>query len=111
MKSAAPPSVKTATGKAPASAKALAKAAAAAKPPATLPPKSARSNRYLPAPEPPRPSRLGRTARAVAHFAKLGTGVALVLGTAGATAFGGYRLALSSPQFALEHVELKSGSH
>jgi len=77
-------------------------------------PKSVRANRYLPAPEPTRPSRaarLGRVARATFHYAKLGMGVVLVLGTAGATALGGYRLALSSPQFALEHVELKSGSH
>jgi len=81
------------------------------KAPAASAPKSVRANRYLPAPEPARPRRLGRAARAAAHFAKLGAGVVLVLGTAGATAFGAYRLALSSPQFALERVELTSGSH
>ena len=79
--------------------------------PASVGPKSARSNRYVAPAEPARPSRWRRGAKLVAHFAKLGTGVALVLGTAGATAFGGYRLALSSPQFALQNVELKSASH
>jgi len=80
----------------------------------TAPAKSVRANRYLPTPEPPRPSRAARVARAARtgfHYVKLGLGVALVLGTAGATALGGYRLALSSPQFALEHVELRSASH
>lgn len=94
--------------RAPVSSKAPGSSTTKAPPPAA--PKSVRANRYLAPAEPARPSRSRRTAKAVAHFVKLGMGVALVLGTAGATAFGGYRLALSSPQFALESLELKSAS-
>ena len=71
----------------------------------------ARSNRYRPAPVPQGPSRWVRAARRIVHFFKLGGGVALVLGTAGATAFGGYRLALSSPQFAVQSVEVHASRH
>jgi cell division protein FtsQ len=39
---------------------------------------------------------------------KAALGVCLVLGTAGATAFGSYRLALSSPSFAIRHVEVET---
>jgi len=67
-----------------------------------------RKNRHLPPPEPPRPSRVALWARATAHFGKLGVGVLLVLGTAGATAYGAYRLALSSSHFALQKLELSS---
>ncbi len=69
---------------------------------------SGRGNRHVPPPAPPRPSRVGQLARAIAHFGKLGLGVSLVLGTAGATAYGGYRLALSSTQFALQKVDVGS---
>jgi hypothetical protein len=67
-----------------------------------------RKNRFVAPPEPPRPGRVRLWAHATAHFGKLGLGVLLVLGTAGATAYGGYRLALSSSQFALQKVELSS---
>lgn len=104
----APPSTVT---KAPPSSSTKAPPSTVTKSPPSVGPKSTRTNRYLPAPEPPRPSRVRHVARAVAHYTKLGLGVALVLGTAGATAVGGYRLALSSPQFALQDVELKTGGH
>jgi cell division septal protein FtsQ len=69
---------------------------------------SNRKNRLLPPPEPPRPSRVALWARATAHFGKLGVGVLLVFATAGATAYGGYRLALGSSQFALQKLEVSS---
>lgn len=73
------------------------------------PPKpGTRGNRYLAPPPPPRPSLAARLSRALAPAAKLGLGVVLVVGTAGATAFGAYRLALDSPHFALKQVELES---
>jgi len=65
-------------------------------------------NRRKPPPEPPRPSRLSRLVQRISHVGTLSLGVLLVLGTAGATAFGGYRLALSSGQFAVRDVEVKS---
>jgi cell division septal protein FtsQ len=67
-----------------------------------------RGNRYLPPPPPVRPSFFARVARAVTPAAKLGLGVLLVLGTAGATGVGAYRLALGSSHFAVKHVELES---
>jgi cell division septal protein FtsQ len=65
-------------------------------------------NRHRPPPPPVRTSWLSRAriSATVAPAAKLGLGVLLVLGTAGATVFGGYRLALGSSQFAVRHVEL-----
>jgi cell division septal protein FtsQ len=65
-------------------------------------------NRHRPPPPPVRTSWLSRARilATVAPAAKLGLGVLLVLGTAGATVFGGYRLALGSSQFAVRHVEL-----
>lgn len=66
-------------------------------------------NRYLLPPEPDRPKLRGRVGRRLLHWVKLALGVSLVLGTAGATAAGGYHLALSSPQFSLEEVELSAG--
>jgi cell division septal protein FtsQ len=70
--------------------------------------KTVKVNRYLPAPPPARPKLGARLGRAVTPAAKLALGVVLVLGTAGATAVGGYRLALGSSQFALRDVELES---
>src|SRR5688572_8524955 len=67
-----------------------------------------RGNRYLPPPPPVRPSFVARITRAVTPAAKLGLGVLLVLGTAGATGVGAYRLALGSAHFAVKHVELDS---
>jgi len=67
-----------------------------------------KGNRYLPPPPPARPSLASRASRALAPAAKLGLGVLLVVGTAGATAFGAHRLALGSAHFALRHVELES---
>jgi hypothetical protein len=67
-----------------------------------------RKNRHVPPPQPPRPSRLLLWARSSAHFGKLGVGVLLVLGTACATAYGGYRLALSSSQFALQKLDVST---
>lgn len=110
MKSAVT-SATRASGPSPGSSSTRAPVSSSTKAPPSTAPKSARNNRYLVAAEPARPSRWRRSAKVVAHFAKLGMGVVLVLGTAGATAFGGYRLALSSPQFALEDIELKSASH
>lgn len=66
----------------------------------------AKGNRHRPPPPPVRPSFIARCSAALAPAAKLGLGVVLVLGTAGATVFGGYRLALGSSQFAVRHVEL-----
>jgi POTRA domain-containing FtsQ-type protein len=66
----------------------------------------AKGNRHRPPPPPERPSFFARCSAALAPAAKLGLGVVLVLGTAGATVFGGYRLALGSSQFAVRHVEL-----
>lgn len=65
-------------------------------------------NRHRPPPPPVRTSwlSLARISATVAPAAKLGLGVLLVLGTAGATVFGGYRLALGSSQFAVRHIEL-----
>ncbi len=65
-----------------------------------------KGNRHRPPPPPARPSFFSRCAATVAPAAKLGLGVVLVLGTAGATVVGGYRLALGSSQFAVRHVEL-----
>jgi cell division septal protein FtsQ len=67
-----------------------------------------RGNRYLPPPAPVRPGLFARFGRAVTPAAKLCLGVLLVLGTAGATGLGAYRLALGSPHFAVKHVELES---
>ncbi|HTV19657.1 MAG TPA: FtsQ-type POTRA domain-containing protein [Polyangiaceae bacterium] len=67
-----------------------------------------KGNRYLPPPPPVRPSLASRFARAVTPAAKLGLGVVLVLGTAGATSVGAYRLALGSSHFAVRHVELEA---
>jgi cell division septal protein FtsQ len=67
-----------------------------------------KGNRYLPPPRAPRPRLAAHVARTVAPVAKLLLGVVLVLGTAGATAYGGYRLALGSPQFAVRAVEVES---
>lgn len=67
---------------------------------------AAKGNRYLPPPPKERPRFTVRWARALTPAARLGLGVLLVLGTAGATAFGGYRLALSSSQFAVQKLEL-----
>jgi cell division septal protein FtsQ len=67
-----------------------------------------KGNRYLPPPPAPRPRLAAHVARTVAPVAKLLLGVVLVLGTAGATAYGGYRLALGSPQFAVRDVEVES---
>jgi cell division septal protein FtsQ len=67
-----------------------------------------RGNRYLPPPPAERPKLATRVGRAVTPVAKLVLGVLLVLGTAGATVFGGYRLALQSSQFALRDVEMDS---
>lgn len=39
---------------------------------------------------------------------KAGFGLALVLSTAAATAWGGYRLALTSPRFSVQHVEVET---
>jgi cell division septal protein FtsQ len=66
----------------------------------------AKGNRHRPPPPPVRPRWASRISATVAPAAKLGLGVLLVLGTAGATVFGGYRLALGSSQFAVRHVEL-----
>jgi cell division protein FtsQ len=63
-------------------------------------------NRHRPPPPPERPSRAARFARAAGRWAKMSLGVSLVLGTAGATAFGTYRLALSSTQFAVRELEV-----
>jgi cell division protein FtsQ len=62
----------------------------------------------VPPPEPRRPGRLLLWARASAHFGKLGFGVLLVFATACATAYGAYRLALSSSQFALQKLDVTS---
>jgi hypothetical protein len=67
-----------------------------------------RGNRFVPPPPPARPSFFVRAARAVTPAARLGLGVLLVLGTAGATGFGAYRLALGSSHFAVKHVELEA---
>lgn len=67
-----------------------------------------KGNRHVPPAPTPRPRLAARVGRAAAPVAKLGLGVLLVLGTAGATAYGGYRLALGSPQFAVRDVELES---
>jgi cell division septal protein FtsQ len=66
----------------------------------------ASGNRHRPAPPPVRPSRRARFAHAAGRWAKMSLGVGLVLGTAGATAFGTYRLAMSSTQFAVRTVEV-----
>lgn len=47
-------------------------------------------------------------ARRLWNGAKAALGVVLVLGTAGATAFGGYQLALSSPSFAIRDVQVET---
>jgi cell division septal protein FtsQ len=72
------------------------------------PAKTVKVNRYVPPPPPVRPKLTARLGRAVTPVARLGLGVLLVLGTAGATAIGGYRLALGSSQFALRDVEIVS---
>jgi cell division septal protein FtsQ len=72
------------------------------------PVKPVKGNRYLPPPPPVRAKLSVRLGRAVTPVAKLVLGVLLVLGTAGATALGGYRLALQSSQFALRDVEMNS---
>jgi cell division septal protein FtsQ len=70
--------------------------------------KGTRANRYAPPPPPARPTLRSRLTRALGPAAKLVLGMVLVLGTAGATVYGGYRLALGSSQFALREVELAS---
>jgi hypothetical protein len=72
------------------------------------PAKPVKVNRYVPPPPPVRPKLEARLGRALTPVAKLGLGVLLVLGTAGATAIGGYRLALGSSQFALRDIEIES---
>jgi cell division septal protein FtsQ len=62
----------------------------------------------LPPPPPERPSLRSRLARALGPAAKVALGMVLVVGTAAATIYGGYRLALESSQFALRTVELES---
>jgi cell division protein FtsQ len=57
----------------------------------------------LPKPPPPR-----RFWNLLANVAKAGVGLGLVLGTAGATAWGGYRLALTSPRFSVQNVEVET---
>jgi cell division protein FtsQ len=55
---------------------------------------------------PAEPAKVPRLGRALWNVAKASVGVVLVVGTACATAWGGYRLALSSPRFAIQHVEV-----
>lgn len=50
--------------------------------------------------------RLARVGRRALTLVKVLVGLALVLGTAGATAFGGYRLALGSSHFELRRLEV-----
>jgi cell division protein FtsQ len=57
----------------------------------------------LPPPPPPR-----RFRRWLGDAAKAGVGLSLVLGTAVATAWGGYRLALGSPRFSVQSVEVET---
>jgi cell division protein FtsQ len=65
-------------------------------------------NRFKP-PPPPAPRRLGvRLGRAIWNGAKASLGICLVVGTASATAWGGYRLALGSPHFSVQHFEVTS---
>jgi cell division protein FtsQ len=61
--------------------------------------------RPAPAPPAPSPSRGALWAKSWTGV-KAALGIGLVLGTAGATAFGSYRLALSSPSFAIQQVEV-----
>lgn len=63
---------------------------------------------------PPRPTPAPEAApaahfwRPISNVAKASLGLCLVVGTAGATAWGGYRLALSSPRFAIQNVEVEA---
>jgi cell division septal protein FtsQ len=70
--------------------------------------KTVKLNRYLPPPAPVRPKLGARVGRALTPVAKLALGIVLVLGTTGATVYGGYRLALQSSQFALRALEIES---
>ncbi|HKO90921.1 MAG TPA: FtsQ-type POTRA domain-containing protein, partial [Polyangiaceae bacterium] len=63
--------------------------------------KPARPNARVPAQRPPWWGRLWIGAKA-------GLGLVLVVGTAGATAWGGYRLALTSPRFSVQKIEVEA---
>ncbi len=54
------------------------------------------------------PSYRTRVGRATASVAKASLGIFLVVGTAAATAWGGYRLALSSSRFSVQNIEVES---
>lgn len=56
----------------------------------------------------PSPKPGGRLGRALVDGVKASIGVCLVVGTAAATGWGGYRLALSSPRFAIQTVEVET---
>jgi cell division protein FtsQ len=58
--------------------------------------------------EPPRPGLRARFGRVVWNASKASLGICLVVGTASATAWGGYRLALSSPRFAIAEIEVEN---
>ena len=49
-----------------------------------------------------------RIGRALWRFAKASAGISLVVGTAGATVWGGYRLALSSSRFSIQNIEVEA---
>lgn len=63
--------------------------------------------RQPPTPPAPKPSRAALWANSWSGI-KAALGICLVLGTAAATAFGSYRLALSSPSFSIQHVEVQT---
>jgi cell division septal protein FtsQ len=55
-------------------------------------------------------ARLSRFGRALATAAKVLVGLCLVLGTAAATGWGGYRLARTSSHFSLSHLSVDSST-
>lgn len=67
---------------------------------------SQRAPRGRAAPEPSRPP--SPLSRKVWNAVKATVGVSLVVGTASATAWGAYHLALGSPRFSIQHVEVET---